>query len=65
MGFKYIYESHGCAVQVSDKVIKEYIDKLNEKNELVVCYRLNEANIINMINDFKSFYRTLTRISGG
>lgn len=60
IGFKYIFESHGCVVQVSDKMISEYIDKLNEKDELVICYGLNEANILNMVNDFKNLFTERT-----
>jgi hypothetical protein len=60
LGFKYIFESHGCVVQVSDKIISEYIDKLNEKDELVICYGLNEANIINLVNDFKNLFTERT-----
>lgn len=56
LGFSYTYESHGCVVQVSDKVIKEYIDKLNEKDELVICYGLNEINIAMMVYDFQRLY---------
>ncbi|WP_420768355.1 hypothetical protein ACNR9V_15455 [Parageobacillus thermoglucosidasius] len=56
LGFKYIYDSHGCIVQVSDKIIDEYIDQLNEKDELVICYGLSEDNIAFMINDFKRLY---------
>lgn len=56
MGFKYIYESHGCVVQASEKMIREYLDKLIEKNELVICYGLSESDLIRMVDDFKTIY---------
>lgn len=56
MGFDYIYESHGCVVQVSDKIIEQYFDDLNKKNELVFSYGLNQDNILMMMSDFKGYY---------
>lgn len=56
MGFEYIYESHGCVVQVSDEIIKEYLDKLKNKNQLVFSYGLNRNNILKMMGDFKGNY---------
>ncbi|WP_020062087.1 hypothetical protein [Bacillus sp. 123MFChir2] len=56
MGFKYIYESHGCVVQVSDKILNEYFDKLIEKDELVISYGLSEDNIHSMMKDFKDSF---------
>lgn len=56
MGIKYAYESHGCVVQVSDKIINEYFDKLIEKDELVFSYGLSKDNITLMVSDFKDSY---------
>ncbi|MGE7761520.1 hypothetical protein [Peribacillus sp. NPDC097895] len=56
LGFKYLYEAHGAVVQVADKDIERYFDKLIEKDELVFCYGLSEINIAMMINDFKGLY---------
>ncbi|MFC0561518.1 hypothetical protein [Halalkalibacter alkalisediminis] len=56
MGFKYIYESHGCVVQVSDNIIKEYLDNLNEKDELVFCYGLSETDIFSLVYNFKRLF---------
>lgn len=56
LGFRYVYESHSCVVQVSDSIIGEYIDGLVERDELVVCYGLSEMNIIVMIEEFKRCY---------
>lgn len=53
IGFRYIYESHACLVRVSDKMIKEYIDKLTKRNELVISYGLNKDDIYCMVHDFK------------
>ena len=56
MGFKYIYETHGCVVQVSDKQIEKFIERLNKKGQLKYEHELNEEAFIAIIANFKKLY---------
>ncbi|MFE4120083.1 hypothetical protein [Priestia sp. YIM B13486] len=56
LSLKYVYEAHGAAVQVADKDIERYFNKLIENNELLFCYGLSEMNITMLMNDFKGLY---------
>lgn len=56
MGFKYVYETHGCVVQASDKQIAKFIDRLNKKGQLQYEQELNEESFIAIMANFKKLY---------
>ncbi|WP_409304705.1 hypothetical protein [Peribacillus sp. SCS-155] len=56
MGFKYLYETHACVVQASDKQIEKFIDKLNKKGQLQDEHELNEERLIAIIANFKKLF---------
>jgi hypothetical protein len=56
MGFKYVYETHGCVVQVSDNQIEKFIDRLNKKGQLKYEHELNEEAFIAIMANFKKLY---------
>lgn len=56
MGFQYIYETHGCVVQASDKQIGKFIDRLNKKGQLQYEQEINEEAFIAIMANFKKLY---------
>ncbi|MCM3787890.1 hypothetical protein M3221_05590 [Domibacillus indicus] len=55
-GLSYIYEAHGAVVQVPDKDIDRYLNKLKGKGELVFSHGLGERGLLELLIGFYSKY---------
>lgn len=53
LGLKFYYNAHFCVLQGNDLGIRDYLDELQEKDELEFTHRLTERSAIIMTEMFK------------
>ena len=56
LGLKFYYDAHYCVLQENDLGVRDYLDRLQEKNELNFTHKLTEKHAIITIEMFKGMH---------
>ena len=56
LGLKFYYHAHYCVLQENDLGVRDYLDRLQEKNELNFTHKLTEQHVIITMEMFKGIH---------